>query len=176
MIYLTMNNNMSQPLFDANITNTQATNNSAQQPANFEDALIAHREKWTEEITNLNNMMKSLPKVDELLTQIYAKRQECVDYYTSMNNVILNQNKAYKQRYNNMFNNVKINGFNGMRLNTDANISKCVEAELADQKNIIDILVNHNNYIKETISTIDNLIYGINQKIKLAEILNGIKF
>lgn len=167
-----MENNKSTPLFDANIDNTANT----KQNQSLDEALIAHREKWTEEITSLNEMMKTLPKVDELLTVIYSKRQECVDYYTSMNGVILKQNNEYKRRYNDMFNNIKINGFNGLRINTDAGIAKCVEAELSDTKSVIDILVNHNNYMKETITTIDNLIYGINQKVKLAEILNGIKY
>lgn len=147
-----------------------------QQPETLEQKLIHHRENWTAEIKELNEKMKTLPNLDELLTIIYAKRQDAVDYYYSMNNVILNQNRKYKKQAADMFVDIKTKGFKGVRFPTDASIVKVVESELAAEHETIELLSNHNNYIKETISTIDNMIYGINQKIKLAEILNGLKF
>lgn len=155
--------------------NNQQTNNQ-QQPLTLEEQLNEHRNKWTNEITSLNEMMKTLPKVNDLLGIVYMKRQEAVDYYHSMNTVILKQMREYKRQSLNMFNTIKISGYNGVRLPNDSAIQKVVEVELIDEKSIIDLLTNHNNFIKESIATIDNLIYGINQKIKLGEILNGIKF
>lgn len=154
--------------------NTQQGN--TQQPLTLEEQLNEHRNKWTNEITSLNEMMKTLPKVNDLLGIVYMKRQEAVDYYHSMNTVILKQMREYKRQSLNMFNTIKISGYNGVRLPNDSAIQKVVEVELIDEKSIIDLLTNHNNFIKESIATIDNLIYGINQKIKLGEILNGLKF
>jgi hypothetical protein len=155
--------------------NNQQTN-TLQQPLTLEEQLNEHRNKWTTEITSLNEMMKTLPKVNDLLGIVYMKRQEAVDYYHSMNTVILKQMREYKRQSLNMFNTIKISGYNGVRLPNDSAIQKVVEVELIDEKSIIDLLTNHNNFIKESIATIDNLIYGINQKIKLGEILNGLKF
>lgn len=155
--------------------NNQQTN-IQQQPLTLEEQLNEHRNKWTNEITSLNEMMKTLPKVNDLLGIVYMKRQEAVDYYHSMNTVILKQMREYKRQSLNMFNTIKISGYNGVRLPNDSAIQKVVEVELIDEKSIIDLLTNHNNFIKESIATIDNLIYGINQKIKLGEILNGLKF
>lgn len=155
--------------------NTQQAN-TQQQPLTLEEQLNEHRNKWTNEITSLNEMMKTLPKVNDLLGIVYIKRQEAVDYYHSMNTVILKQMREYKRQSLNMFNTIKISGYNGVRLPNDSAIQKVVEVELIDEKSIIDLLTNHNNFIKESIATIDNLIYGINQKIKLGEILNGLKF
>lgn len=155
--------------------NNQQTN-TQQQPLTLEEQLNEHRNKWTNEITSLNEMMKTLPKVNDLLGIVYMKRQEAVDYYHSMNTVILKQMREYKRQSLNMFNTIKISGYNGVRLPNDSAIQKVVEVELIDEKSIIDLLTNHNNFIKESIATIDNLIYGINQKIKLGEILNGLKF
>lgn len=157
-----------------NNNNQQTT--TQQQPLTLEEQLNEHRNKWTNEITSLNEMMKTLPKVNDLLGIVYMKRQEAVDYYHSMNTVILKQMREYKRQSLNMFNTIKISGYNGVRLPNDSAIQKVVEVELIDEKSIIDLLTNHNNFIKESIATIDNLIYGINQKIKLGEILNGLKF
>ena len=51
-----------------------------------------------------------------------------------------------------------------------------VEVDLQDNKEVIDLLTNQNSFIKETIATLDNIIYGINQKVKIHELLNGLKF
>ena len=38
------------------------------------------------------------------------------------------------------------------------------------------MLVSNNvDFCKETLKTIDNMIYGVNQKIKIYELINGIK-
>lgn len=150
--------------------------NNTRTQITIEDTLIAQREKWTKDIVELNDMMKDLHKVDELMNVIYSKRQSAVEYYYAMNNVILKQSKEYKAAYNQAFNNIKINGYNGMRFTTDQSISRQIEVDLQDKKELIDLLVSQNNFIKETISTIDNIIYAIKDKVKIKEILNGLKF
>jgi hypothetical protein len=138
--------------------------------------LTAQRQQWTEDINSLNEQMKDLVKVDELMNIVYAKRQAAVDYYYAMASVILKQSKEYKATYNNMFNNIKVNGYNGMRFTSDQGIQRQVEVDLQDKKEVIDLLTNQNNFIRETISTIDNIIYAIKDKIKIKEMLNGMKF
>jgi hypothetical protein len=152
------------------------TTENNQQKQTVDEMLMAQREKWTKDITELNEMMKTLVKVDELMNIIYSKRQEAVDYYYAMNGVILKQSKEYKALYNQMFNNIKINGYNGMRFTSDQGISRQVEVDLQDKKEVIDLLVSQNAFIKETISTIDNIIFAIKDKIKIKEMLNGMKF
>lgn len=149
---------------------------STQEPNTLEGKLKQIQDKWTNEITELNNMMKTLPRLDELLNIIYTRRQEAVDHYHGMNSVIIKQTKDYKQKFSMICMNARINGVNGLRLSNDSAIQKHVEGVLLDEKAAIEQLGNHNTFIKETVQTIDNMIYGINQKIKLAEILNGLKF
>lgn len=152
-------------------------NNQAQQPQQSVDEMLTEqRAKWTKEIEDLNASMASLVKVDELMNTVYSKRQAAVDYYYAMNNVILKQSKEYKASFNKMFNEIKINGYNGMRFSSDQGIQRQVEVDMADKKELIDLLVNQNAFIKETIATIDNIIYAIKDKIKIKEMLNGMKF
>lgn len=158
-----------------NIDDNQAMSGQTQQvQTSLEDTLANQRAFWVSEITNLNEGLKTMPKLDEMLNTVYIKRQNAVDYYYAMNGVVLKQTKEYKAQYNSMFNSIKVNGFNGIRLNTDQAISRQVECELQDKKEVIDLLNNHNNFMKETIQTIDNIIYGINQKVKIHALINGI--
>jgi len=152
------------------------TQPQVQQNQSIDEMLTEQRAKWTKEIEDLNASMSSLVKVDELMNTVYSKRQAAVDYYYAMNNVILKQSKEYKASFNKMFNEIKINGFNGMRFSSDQGIQRQVEVELQEKKELIDLLVSQNGFIKETLSTIDNIIYAIKDKIKIKEMLNGMKF
>lgn len=156
--------------------NQQPQQPQQSQPQTIDEMLTEQRAKWTKEIEELNASMSSLVKVDELMNTVYSKRQSAVDYYYAMNNVILKQSKEYKASFNKMFNEIKINGFNGMRFTSDQGIQRQVEVELQDKKELIDLLVSQNAFIKETIATIDNIIYAIKDKIKIKEMLNGMKF
>ena len=155
----------------------EENNNQTQQSQqSIDEILTEQRAKWTKEIEDLNTSMSSLVKVDELMNTVYSKRQAAVDYYYAMNNVILKQSREYKALYNKMFNDIKVNGYNGMRFTADQSIARQVEVDLADKKELIDLLVSQNAFIKETIATIDNIIYAIKDKIKIEEMLNGMKF
>ena len=155
----------------------EENNNQTQQSQqSIDEILTEQRAKWTKEIEDLNTSMSSLIKVDELMNTVYSKRQAAVDYYYAMNNVILKQSREYKALYNKMFNDIKVNGYNGMRFTSDQSIARQVEVDLADKKELIDLLVSQNAFIKETIATIDNIIYAIKDKIKIKEMLNGMKF
>ncbi|WQJ53741.1 MAG: hypothetical protein [Wendovervirus sonii] len=140
------------------------------------DSFTKERKKWTYVLSKMNEEMKDLPHLDELQNKIYMKRQEAVDYFYGLNAVILSQTKLYKHEFNNQFNNIKVNGYNGIRFSTDQMISRHIEVMLQERKETIDMLTNQQNFIKDTISTIDNIIYGINTKVKIKEMLNGLKF
>ena len=43
---------------------------------------------------------------------------------------------------------------------------------MADFKYTMDIMESYTNYLSETMKTIDNMIYGINQRLKIEEFLN----
>lgn len=150
--------------------------NATAQPTNLEAQISTQMENWTKEVTQMNEMLKTLPKTDELLNTIYSSRQKCVESFYGVNSIILTQSKEYKRVAVQTFNNIKQSGYNGVRYTTDAGINKIVETLLEDRKHIIDVLSNYINYLKDTIATIDNIIYGINQKVKIHEMLNNIKF
>lgn len=167
-------------MIDENINienNSQTTTEQAQQQQAqlpIDETLNAQRAFWVEEITNLSEGLKTMSKLDEMLNTVYIKRQKAVDFYYAMNSVILKQTREYKTLYNNAFNAIKVNGYNGLRFSSDQAIARQVENDLQDKKEVIDLLTNHNNFMKETIQTIDNIIYGINQKVKIHALLNGI--
>ena len=140
----------------------------------LEDKLSAIQDKWVNSVHDLNAAMKTLPSLNDLLNKVYASRQDAVDYYHSLMTTLMALSRKYNADRVELYKNLKM-GTNGLRYTNETAINNQIEAVLIDQKKQIQLINNHIEYMKETIKTIDNMIFGIGQKIKVYELLNGIK-
>lgn len=139
-----------------------------------EDKLKAVQTKWTWIVKDLNSKMKTLPDLDKLLGEVFSRRQDLLDYYYSVLTILVKLSKSYKAKYAERYNYYKA-GKNGLRYSNDSSIQLQIEADLQDEKETISLINNNINFCKDTLKSIDNLIYGINNKIKIYELINGIK-
>lgn len=146
-----------------------------QQQMTMAEKLIALRQSWTAEITDINAMLKNLQSIDKLLNYIYMKRQNAVDLYYGTYGVYNTQIRNWKCSYAQIYNQLKT-GQNNIRYTSDTAINVQIEAQLVSQKQTIDELKNFLDFMWETIKTIDNIIFGVNQKVKIYEIQNGLKY
>lgn len=153
------------------VTNNQNTGNNQ----SLQSSLTDLQDKWTESIKDLNSKMKSIQGLDELLTVVYMKRQDAVDLYYGTMKILSARTRDYKSKASVIYNSLK-SGQNGLRYTNESAITMQIEAKLSPEKECIDLLTNFTNFMKETIQTIDNIIYGINAKIKVYEMINGLKF
>lgn len=140
-----------------------------------EDKLKTIQNKWVDLIKELNSSMKNLPSLDSLLNKIYSERQNAVDYYFVLQKLLIKLSVDYKKEYARIYNDYKVSGNNGIRYNNESSLSLQIESVLSDKKKNIQMIQSHSDFMKETIKTIDNIIYGIGQKIKVYEIMNGLK-
>ena len=155
--------------------NINTNEQQQQQPGKISDKLVELRTEWTAEVESLNAELKTLPKLNDLLNVIYIKRQKAVDLYYGMMGVMQKQNREYRAQYADMYNKLKA-GQNGIRYTNDSAISVQIDAQLINKKEIIDELKIFTDFMWETIKSIDNLIYGLNTKVKIYEMMHGVKF
>ena len=139
----------------------------------LEDYVADHQEKWNKIIAELNQRMKTIPDMVDLVNVVYAKRQDAVEYYYSLLNKIAPLTKRYNQRYAAEYNNLKVNA--QIRYTTEAAINAQIMSNLADLIYTKDILDAHVRFMADTIKSIDNLIFGINHRIRLEEFIEGVK-
>lgn len=156
-------------------TSAQTINQQPNDNMSLDDKLIKLQDKWTDIIRELNEKLKTLHTAEELLTEIYTKRQDAVDLYYGIMKVLSNRTRDFKCKAAVIYNNLKT-GQNGLRYTNESSITIQIEAKLTVEKECIDLLTNFTNFMKDTIQTIDNIIYGVNAKIKIYEMLNGLKF
>lgn len=140
----------------------------------LEDHIAATHKKWNANIEHLNNLMKTVPDARELLNKVYTSRQDLVDYYHTWLikcNIFL---RRYRQKYAAEYNNVKTNS--QIRYTTEAAVLAQVESNMADLIYEKELYDNHADYIKATIRTIDDIIYGVKDLIELEKLISGVKF
>lgn len=162
---------------DDNIKDNVELNNEENSSENtsLESKLSAFQDKWTDSIKDLNVQMKSLPTLADMMNEVYMKRQDAIDVYYGTMKILSARTRDYKSKAAVIYNAIK-SGQNGLRYSNESAINIQIEARLSAEKEVIDLLTNFTNFMKETIQTIDNIIYGINSKIKIHELINGLKF
>lgn len=136
----------------------------------IEDKIIMHQNNWTKRIQSLSEKMKNIPELRELMNIVYSERQLCVDYYYTLMNMIAKQNKNYKIKYAKRFNFYKTQS--EIRYNSDTQIVNQINADLSDDLYTLNLLESHFKFMGESLKTIDNIIYGINNRIKLEELVS----
>jgi hypothetical protein len=149
---------------------------SSNQNTTLEDAFAQRREYWMTWVDGMSTLVKTIDGLQNLQVEVYARRQEAVENYHNLNATLARQIKAYKEKYNEIYNKVrlmKIPNTPNYVYNTEGALRQQVEGELAQDKYIIDIIENHINYMDQTIKTIDSMIYNITNRIKIEEIRLG---
>ena len=128
----------------------------------------------TSKVASLNEKMKNLPGLDELLNVVYAERQNLVEYYSGIMVTMSTLSRNYTKAYAEYYNKLKL-GEKGIKYTNEAALNTQIEAQLIDHKEPIQLLNIHIEFLRDTLKNIDGLIYGINNKIRVYELMNGIK-
>lgn len=149
----------------------QIPENSAE--FSLENWISDHQSQWSLIIKNLNLKMKDLTGVNEILGEIYTQRQLCCEQYYVMLNKISALSKDYKKQYATRYNYYKIKA--DIRYSSDSAINSQINSDLADYIYNTNLLDNYAKFLESTVKTFDNMIYGVNNRIKIEELLTSFK-
>ncbi len=142
-------------------------------PATLEDYIILHQQQWASVISEMNSKIKNFADLIDLQNVIFAKRQDALDYYFGILSKVSNLSREYKVKYSQKYNYYKTQA--QIRYSSEAAINAQIDSDLKDEKYQIELLDQHTKYMLETIKTIDSLIFAINNRIKIEELINQVK-
>ena len=129
------------------------------------------RIEWTNKIKEMSAKLKNVLEISLLQVDVYTERQRCVDYYHYIVSLLIKINKEYRKQYA-----IKYDHYTNQSQirypNESTKVNKIL-SELSDLVNKKEALENHSKFISSTISTIDNIIYGIKSRIDLENIIRG---
>lgn len=142
-------------------------------PQTLEDYILTHQQQWSAIIADLNGKMKHFADLADLQNVIYSRRQDALDYYFGMLSKISSLSRDYKLKYSQKYNYYKTQA--QIRYSSEAAINAQIDSDLKDDKYQIELLDQHTKYMLETIKTIDSIIYAINNRIRIEELINQVK-
>ena len=137
----------------------------------LEEALEAKNAVFREKVIALSSKMQNVRELPDLINVVYSERQVTLEYYHTILQHLSKLNREYKVEYAAKYNIFKAKS--DIRYSSDTAINAQISAVLADYIYKIELLNNHAKYISETLKTIDDIIYGIQNRIRLQEILIG---
>ena len=137
----------------------------------LEESLEAKNAAFRDKVIGLSEHMKDVRGLPDLINVVYSERQVTLEYYHVILQHLSKLNKEYKIEYAKQYNFYKTRS--DIRYNSDAAINAQISSVLSDFIYKIELLNNHAKYISETLKTIDDVIYGIQSRIRLEEILIG---
>lgn len=140
----------------------------------IQDKLQDIQNDWSDKVRGLNEKMKDLAGLDSLLNVVYSERQNIVEYYSNLMVTMSKLTREYTRKYAEYYNKLKL-GEKGIKYTNESALNTQIEAQLTEDKEPIQLLNAHIEFVKDTIKNIDGIIFGINNKIKVYELMNGIK-
>lgn len=133
---------------------------------------IEDREKeWLVKVNKLSEKLKTLEGIRELQTVIVTERQIAVDYYYKVLRMLSTLNREYRPKYSEKYDYFKLKA--DLKLNNEQAIQAHVHGALASSILDIELMNNHAKYMQETIKSIDDIIYSIQNRIQLEKLIKG---
>lgn len=149
----------------------ETQNNSGE--VTLEDYIAEHQTRWSAAVAEFSTKMKKFTDLIDLQYQIYSNRQNALDYYFSLLIKVSQLSRTYKEQYAAMYNSIKTGS--QIRYSSEAAVNAQIASSLSELTYKIELLENHAKFMQETIKTIDSVIYAINNRIRIEELIQGLK-
>jgi hypothetical protein len=131
------------------------------------------RMKWEGIVREMSLQMKRIASVGELMTTIYTDRQQAVEYYHYLLSVLIQLNAKYRKEYAEKYDFWTTKS--QIRYPNETTKVNKILSEMSDISQKKEKVENHANFMKNTISTIDNIIYAIPRRIDIEQMIKGDK-
>lgn len=128
----------------------------------FED----EREKWSNIIGEFAGKFREVYKLPELQVELYSNRQILVEYMYSLISISGKMEKELRKEKRISYDKYT-NKFDYKATTQEREL--LIDGDNADLLEKTHHIKSHIDFIRETIKGIDNMIYGINHRIKLEE-------
>lgn len=130
------------------------------------------RSKWTNLLKSMASRFKEINDMNDVQIDIYSHRQEAVEH---IHKLIVVFNKI-KKKYNTAF----AASYEQLARNDDYRYSEKEKIRFAEEKNgeikfKMEMLQTQIDFFRETLKSIDNMIFGIKSRIDIEEYRRGHK-
>lgn len=156
--------------FDDFVNQKESQQSSSNQKS-LEEKFSEERIEWKDTIKMMSQKLKKVFDLVELETIVYTERQRAVEYHHYLLTLYSKINKIYRKKHSEKYDFYTYQSQKRYPNKGDKEFQILTDiAETVEKKEAIH---NHAKYIDQTISTIDNIIFGIKYRIELEQIARG---
>ena len=148
--------------------NVQASSDQVSYVERFE----SERTEWTSEIRAISARFKNIDEMMDVQVDLYSKRQQGVEYMHQLMVLQSRLKKTWLAEYK--------KAYDGLIMDQDYRYSEKERQRIAEEKTSnsklkLDILQTHVDFFRETIKTIDNMIFGVKHRLEIEDFKRGNK-
>jgi len=124
------------------------------------------RREWEDKVKGLSKRIRDINSIAELQVDVYSSRQQLVEYYHYLVSLIGQKNNEIRKQQRERMEFYRT-GYDYKLDKEQKNLY--IRVDLESLFTVRDEMENHMKYISATMSTIDNIIFGIKHRITLEE-------
>jgi hypothetical protein len=132
----------------------------------LDEYLIKQREDWTGKIKGLTEELKLGNNLESVSAYTLSYRQILVEHLATMGNRIKTQKSVVDRKYKDKW----IEYYSYDYKLTDKMREKFVEADIADDTNILELLITQKNFFEGSIKTLDNMGFAIKNRLDISRL------
>jgi hypothetical protein len=137
----------------------------------IEQRFDAERLEWTKKINDMSNQLRKVMEIQDLLTNVYTERQRGLEYYHYLITLLTKINASYRKQYAQKYEHYSFSS--QKRFPNEATKNNQILSEMEEVLSKKEALANHSEFMKDTVKTIDSLIFGVKYRIEIEQISRG---
>jgi hypothetical protein len=132
----------------------------------LDEYLIKQREDWTQKIKGLTEELKLGNNLETVSAYTLSYRQILVEHLATMGNRIKTQKSIVDKKYKDKW----IEYYSYDYKLTDKMREKFVDADIADDTNILELLITQKSFFEGSIKTLDNMGFAIKNRLDISRL------
>ncbi len=152
--------------------NPASSENSTEQPVSYVERFALERKNWTDTVKNIAARFKNVEDLIDVQVDLYSERQRATDYVHELSVLYSRLKKLHLAEWK--------KAYESLSLDQDFRYNEKEKSKLADEKSSIsklklEILQTHVDFFRETVKTIDNMIFGVKHRLEIEDFRRGNK-
>ena len=128
--------------------------------------LNKQRNEWTYKISELSSDLKKGDKLEEVSSYVLSYRQILVEQLATLSIKIRSQKTVVDKKYKDKW----LSYYNYDYKLTDKQKEKFIDADIADDKQVYEILEAQKSFIEGSVKTLDNFSFAIRNRLDISKL------
>ncbi len=155
-----------------NLENQSQTVTPSSESVGYVERFEQERNEWTEDVRGISARFKNIDDMIDVQVDLYSKRQQAVEYMHQLMVLQSRLKKTWIAEYK--------KAYDALIMDQDYRYSEKERQRIAEEKTSnsklkLDILQSHVDFFRETVKTIDNMIFGVKHRLEIEDFKRGNK-